>query len=197
MVTLPCTQMPTPTRLVLIAGLPIVVLAAAIAGSDTTQSSQQSPSKPGSGGGTIAVPPGPVPPPIGFPPYSDGTPCIGTPKDPTRFPDKSWNPCDGKPLPPAANPGPPLLPIGYPPYPDGTPCLGQPKDPTRFPVPTGPNQANPNPCSGNPDGKPVKTPPQKQGVGETVGKLFVEILSAGVVLYIAGRVLLLLIFNRS
>ncbi|HEY9786365.1 MAG TPA: hypothetical protein V6D17_13240, partial [Candidatus Obscuribacterales bacterium] len=110
-------------------------------GSLSQEQSQGVKSQPHQGGGAIAVPPGPVPPPIGHPPYPDGSPCVGTPKDPTRFPDKSSNPCDGKPV-KAEPPGPMSLPIGYPPYPDGSPCVGTPKDPTRFPDRVS------NPCMG-------------------------------------------------
>lgn len=55
------------------------------------------------GNSSISVPPFVT---RGFPNYPDGTPCIGTPKDPTSWPDKLRNPCDGIPLQPELIPGP-------------------------------------------------------------------------------------------
>ena len=109
-----------------------------------------------SGNGAVTVPPGVA---RGYGDYADGTPCMGTPKDPTAFPDKTTNPCDGKPLAPERIPGPypPVIapPVNvtapggqtapeakpqpdhragqFAPYEDGTPCVGRPRDLARRP----------------------------------------------------------------
>jgi hypothetical protein len=124
------------------------------------------------GNGSITVPPGVA---RGYGNYPDGTPCIGTPKDPTSFPDKKTNPCDGKPLAPERIPGPyppvvappvnvtapggQTVPASKPqepehragrfaPYEDGTPCIGRPKDLFRRP------NKQTNPCLPQEEQKP-------------------------------------------
>lgn len=144
------------------------------------------------GNGGITVPPGVA---RGYGNYPDGTPCIGTPKDPTAWPDKKNNPCDGKPLSPERIPG-PYPPVIAPPvnvtapggqtvppskpqepeperragqfaaYEDGTPCIGRPKDLFRRP------NKQTNPCvpveeakSTEPNGNQTPIPGEEKRTG--------------------------------
>jgi hypothetical protein len=141
------------------------------------------------GNGAITIPPGVA---RGYGNYPDGTPCVGTPKDPTAFPDKKTNPCDGKPLSPERLPGqyPPVVapPVNvtapggqtvpelkpetdhragqFAPYEDGTPCVGRPKDLFRRP------NKETNPCvpveetsPSEPNGNHTPITSEKEGTG--------------------------------